>query len=92
MDICTLIKANMVLVATFATLLQVVGTLLLSLFSFLGIKITSTNTPNEKVTIGGKPITHVTIVKGWLVAAKVGLLLLLFGIILSGAASIASAA
>ncbi len=63
-----------------SAILQIIGTVLLGLFSFKGIKIT----PSLNVNVNSNPHTHVTIVKSWLVTARVGLIVLLGGIFISG--------
>lgn len=79
-DLYTLVETNMVCLVGLSAILQIIGTLVLALFSFCGIKIS----PSKKTFENGKPITHVTIVGGWLRAAQVGLILLLAGIFISG--------
>jgi len=83
-ELYTIVKTNMAYFAGLSAIMQIIGTLILALFSFSGIKITSS--PN--VFVNGKPVTHVTIVNGWLLAARVGLITLLFGIFISGVASV----
>lgn len=72
----------------FSAVLQIIGTLILALFSFHGIKITA----SHNTYVNNKPITHVTIVPGWLRAAQIGLIILLLGIFISGMASIIGSA
>lgn len=80
----TFVKTNMVYLVGLSAILQIIGTLVLALFSFSGIKIS----PSSNTFVNGKPVTHVTIVGGWLRAAQVGLILLLAGIFISGIAGV----
>ena len=70
-----------------ATILQFTGTLVISLFSFYGIKITN----NQTVNIEGKSSTRVEFSPIWLKYLKIGIILFLLGILLSGFASIINA-
>ena len=79
-ELYNFVKTNMVYLVGFSAILQIIGTVVLALFSFEGIKIT----PSPNVYVNGKPVTHATIVDGWLLAARVGLIILLIGICLSG--------
>jgi len=83
-DLYTFVRSNMVCLGILSAILQFIGTLVLALFSFSGIKIS----PSQNTFVNGKPITHVTIVGGWLRAARVGLIFLLAGIFISGIASV----
>lgn len=67
-----------------ATSLQVVGTLVLALFSFYGLHIGE----NEDAYNEGVP--KVEVKPYWLRASQVALIVLLFGIFLSGLASLAN--
>lgn len=87
-DISTFVIEHVVCVLVVATALQVVGTLILSLFSFFGIKIATSN----DTKINGKDVTHVQLSPNWLRLAKVGLILLLLGMFLSGVVSVVTAA
>jgi len=78
------VKTYMVYLVGFSAILQIIGSLVLALFSFKGIKIT----PSSNVHVNGKPVTHVTIVYGWFLAARAGLIILLVGIFLSGIAGV----
>lgn len=69
-----------------AVALQIVGTTILGLFSFKGIKIESS--PN--VFVNGKPVTHTSVDPKWLVLAQAGLLMLLLGIAIGGIATLAT--
>ncbi len=60
-----------------AGLLQGIGTLLLGLFSFCGLEIK----PNPDAYIEG--VQAVSIKRGWLVAAQIGLFALFVGIVIS---------
>lgn len=83
----TALLANPVYLWVFiAVTLQIAGTLILGLFSFNGIKITSS--PN--VYVNNKPVTHTSIDPKWLVWAQRGLLMLLVGITISGIATLAT--
>lgn len=82
------VKTNMVYLAGFSAALQIIGTLILALFSFHGIKIS----PSTNVFVNDKPATHVTIVSDWLFAARIGLVILLAGIFLSGIAGVIASA
>lgn len=84
----TFIKNNMTYLVGLSAVLQIIGTLVLALFSFHGIKITA----SSNVFVNGKPNTHVAIVSGWLRAAQVGLILLLLGIFISGIAGVIASA
>lgn len=68
-----------------ATVLQFLGTLVLALFSFRGIKISE----NKDGYIEG--MQKVEICPKWLRAAQYALVAVLFGILVSGGASVASA-
>lgn len=81
------IKSSMFAIILTATALQVIGTAILSLFSFKGIVITEDPT----VFIGGKSSTHVTINRAWVKPFRFGLISLLIGIVLSGLTSLAGA-
>lgn len=83
-ELYTFLKTNMVYLVGFSAILQIIGTLVLALFSFKGIRIT----PNPNVFVGGNPITHVAMVNGWLLAARAGLIVLLVGIFISGIAGV----
>jgi hypothetical protein len=83
-ELCNFVKTNMVYLVGFSAILQIIGTLVLALFSFKGIKIT----PSPNVHVNGKPVTHVTIVNGWLLAARAGLIILLVGLFLAGIAGV----
>ena len=85
-EVYNLIKTNMVYLVGVSAVLQFTGTLLLALFSINGIKID----PEKSVRVNNKPITHVSIVNGWLSAARIGLIILLVGIFLSGIAGVIS--
>ena len=87
MEILMFLKAHSATSLAIATVLQVAGTLLLSLFSFFGVKITAS--PN--VRVNGRPVTHVEFATSWLNWAKAGLILLLVGILLAGTVSVAAA-
>lgn len=87
-DLAIFVKEHMVYLVGLSAILQIIGTLVLALFSFRGIKIS----PSRDTFANGKPVTHVTIVGGWLRAAQIGLTLLLVGISLSGVASVIDAA
>ena len=76
--------ANMVYISGISAALQTIGTLTLVLFSFNGVKISDIS------SINGEPASHVTIVRGWLNAARIGSILLLFGIFASGILAIVS--
>jgi len=78
------VKANMFCVTFFATFLQVLGTLVLALFSFYGLKISE----NKDAYLEG--IQKVEIKTCWLRASQIALIILLLGIVLSGLASLAS--
>jgi hypothetical protein len=78
------VKTYMVYLVGFSAILQIIGTLVLALFSFEGIKIS----PSPNVCVNGNPVTHVTIINGWLLAARVGLIILLVGIFISGIAGV----
>jgi hypothetical protein len=87
--LCTaiqIIKANMLVLVALATALQLVGTTILALFSFYGIKISE----NEDAYIEG--VQKVEVSSKWLRASQVALLLLLFGILIAGGTSLAGAA
>lgn len=75
---------NMHIIIVIATILQVVGTAILTLFSFKGFVVTE----NPTVFINGKPSTHVTFNKFWLIPSRIGLIFLLVGIAMSGVASL----
>lgn len=81
------VKTNMVYLVGLSAILQIIGTLVLALFSFSGIKIS----PSPNTFVNGKPVTHVTIVDIWLRTARVGLILLLVGIFISGIIGIIAA-
>lgn len=83
-DLYVFIKNNMTYLVGFSAVLQIIGTLVLALFSFNGIKITA----SQNTYVNNKPITHVTLAPGWLAAAQIGLIILLLGIFISGIASI----
>lgn len=78
------VKTNMVYLVGFSAFLQIIGTLVLALFSFEGVKIT----PSPNVRVNDKPVTHVTIVNDWLLAAPAGLIILLVGSFLAGVAGV----
>lgn len=79
-DLYAFDESNMVHLVGLYAILQIIGTLVLALFSFRGIKIS----PSSNTFVSGKPVTHVTIVAPWLRAAQVGLVLLLVGLFISG--------
>lgn len=83
-ELYNFVKNNMVYLVGFSAILQIIGTLVLAMFSFDGIKIT----PSPNARVNGKPVTHVTIVNGWLLAARAGLIILLVGLFLSGIAGV----
>ena len=85
-EIYIFIKANMVCMVLISAVMQIIGTLVLALFSFFGIEITV----SKNNFSNGKPITHVTMNERWLGAARLGLIILLLGIFLSGAAGVAA--
>lgn len=87
-ELYTLVTTNTVYLIGLSAILQLIGTLVLALFSFRGIKVS----PSPDTFINGKPSAHVTIVGGWLRAAQVGLILLLLGIFISGVAGVITAA
>lgn len=87
-EIYTFFTANTVYLVGLSAALQLIGTLVLALFSFRGVKIF----PSSNTFINGKPNTHVTIVGAWLRAAQVGLILLLLGIFVSGVAAVIAVA
>jgi len=87
-DLSIFVKDHMVYLVGLSAILQIIGTLVLALFSFRGIKVS----PSLTTYVNGKAVTHVTIVDGWLRAAQIGLTLLLVGISLSGVASVIDAA
>jgi len=86
-ELYTFVKSNMIYLVGLSAILQILGTLVLALFSFSGIKITE----SKNTFVNKKPVTHVTIVGIWLLAAQVGLILLLVGIFISGMAGIVAA-
>lgn len=79
-----LIKANMFAVTLLATVLQVLGTIVLALFSFYGIRISD----NKDAYLEG--IQKIEISVKWLRASQGALVALVVGIVLSGGASLAS--
>lgn len=79
------VKTNMFYVVFLATFLQVLGTLVLALFSFYGLKISE----NKEAYIEG--VQKVEMKTCWLRASQFALVILLIGIALSGVASLASA-
>lgn len=83
-EIYMFIKTNMVCLVSVSAIMQIIGTLVLALFSFFGIEIT----PSNNNFANNKPITHVTMNGRWLVAARLGLIILLLGIFLSGVAGV----
>jgi len=72
-------------VVLFATILQILGTTVLALFSFYGIKISE----NKEAYLEG--IQTVEISLPWLRASQIALVALLIGIVILGGASLASA-
>ncbi|WP_410474336.1 hypothetical protein [Guyparkeria sp. TX1] len=68
-------------------ILQIVGTVVLTLFSFNGLKIER----DETVRVNDKPVTHVSMNTSWLRFARIALVILLFGITISGLAGIIGA-
>lgn len=67
-----------------SAVLQIAASAILGLFSFKGLTIEK----HEGWTISGKPMTHVSVRESWVIAAKVGLILLLVGIALGALASL----
>jgi hypothetical protein len=80
-----LLKAHMFEVMLFATVLQIVGTTVLALFSFYGIEVSE----NTDAYVEG--IQKVEVSVRWLRASQCALVALLVGIVLSGGVSLASA-
>ena len=72
-------------VVLWATVFQILGTTVLALFSFYGIKISE----NKNAYVEG--MIDVKISPNWLRASQVALAVLLVGIVISGGASLASA-
>lgn len=62
-----------------STSLQLIGTILVTLFSFYGIKIDS----SADTFVNNKPVTHTYIDKKWLNIARAGLTFLVLGIAVS---------
>lgn len=79
------IKVHMLAVVLCATLLQFVGTTVLALFSFYGIKI------SENKDAYNEGVQKVEVSLKWLRASQAALAVLLVGIVVSGGASIAGA-
>jgi heme A synthase len=88
MGFAIFVKEHMYLTVFFSSAFQVIGTLILGLFSFCGLKIET----SDKVFEKGKGITHVSVDTKWLNWARFGLLLLIVGIFLGGMASLAGVA
>ena len=84
MDYLNLLRQICSALLFFATFLQVLGTLVLALFSFYGLKISE----NKDAYLEG--IQKVEIKTCWLRASQIALIILLLGIVLSGLASLAS--
>ena len=78
------IKENMFAMTLLATVLQVLGTIVLALFSFYGIKISD----NEAGYCEG--IQKVEIDIKWLRASQCALVALVVGLVLSGGVALAS--
>jgi hypothetical protein len=78
------IKTHMFCVTLFATFFQVLGTLVLALFSFYGLRISE----NKEAYFEG--VQKVEIKTCWLHASQAALVVLLLGIAFSGLASLAS--
>jgi uncharacterized membrane protein len=87
LELYIFVKTNMAFLVGFSAILQIIGTLVLALFSFVGIKIS----PSPNVYMNRKPATHVAINRRWLLAARAGLIVLLVGIFLSGIAGVVAA-
>ena len=85
MDLATFIEEHMYFTVLLASALQVIGTLILGLFSFYGLKISES--PNAFVN--GKAVTRVSVDAKWLNGARIALFLLLLGILLAAVASLA---
>lgn len=85
MGFAILVKEHMYLTVFFSSAFQVIGTLILGLFSFCGLKIKT----SDQVFHKGKGFTQVTMSTKWLNWARFGLLLLIIGIFLGGMASLA---
>lgn len=83
-DFYLFVKNNMAYITGLSAGLQIIGTLVLALFSFKGLQISQS--PN--VSRNGKPITHVTIINGWLLAAQTALIILLAGIFIAGVSGV----
>lgn len=78
-----LIKSNIFFTVLISTALQILGTLILALFSFYGLEISN----DEDAYVQG--IQKVEIRPHWLSASKFALIILLVGLTLSGLVSIA---
>lgn len=85
MGFAVLVQDHMYITVFISGALQIVGTAILGLFSFYGLKVQ----PSSTVFVSGNPATHVSISKGWVNVARAGLLLLLVGIFLGSMASLA---
>lgn len=85
MAYASFVSSNLYLIIFLSSALQVLGTAALGLFSFYGLKIEAA----ANVMVKGKPVTHVSVSKGWLVVARIALIVLLAGIFLGGMASLA---
>lgn len=88
MGFAIFIKEHMYLTVFLSSAFQVMGTLILGLFSFCGLKIET----SDKVFLEGKGATRVSMNTKWLNWARFGLLLLIIGIFLGGMASLAGIA
>ena len=80
-----LIKTNLFVAIWLAGLLQIVGSAMLGLFGFSGLKITQ----SANVAANNTPTTFVSVNKGWAFIGRVGLALVLIGTALSSLTSMA---
>lgn len=85
-NVVTFMNEHEMLLAYLALVLQFVGTALLAGFSIWGVKITTF----DYFQVQGSPFTSVSVTPKWLVAAKVGLLSLLMGILILGIGTLAA--
>lgn len=78
------VQENVFSVVFTGAVLQILGSAILGLFSFLGLKVTE----NKDAYVEGALMVEVP--KGWMLSAKISLVVLLVGVTLSALGALAS--